>query len=97
MLRCMPGLELNDLGYINYADQVNQENEVSYFVNQPVSIFRTYNITLEQFNNWNFNGTWLGSGGHLSFTSEFRKQWTFAANLIFHSGAYDTRILKGRL
>ena len=67
---------------MNTADEINQENEVSFFVNQPVSIFRTYNIGLEQFNSWNFNGTYLGSGGHLSFTSEFKNQWSFEANLI---------------
>ena len=90
-----PGLELNDLGYMRTADEINQGNEISYFVNQPVSIFRTYNITLEQFNSWNFNGTFLGSGGHLSFSSEFRNQWKLGANVIFHSGAYDTKILRG--
>ena len=90
-----PGLELNDLGYMNTADQINQENEISYFVNKPVSIFRTYNIGLEQFNTWNFNGTFLGTGGHLSFTSEFRNQWSFGVNLIYHSKAHDTKILRG--
>ena len=90
-----PGLELNDLGYMRTADEINQENEISYFVNQPVSIFRYYNITLEQFNSWNFNGTYLGSGGHLSFTSEFKNQWNFAANIIYHSKAFDTKILRG--
>jgi len=90
-----PGLELNDIGYMNSADEINQANEVSYFVNQPVSIFRTYNITLEQFNSWNFNGTFLGSGGHLSFASEFTNQWRFGANLIYHSKGFDTRVLRG--
>jgi hypothetical protein len=90
-----PGIELNDLGYMNEADAVRQENEVSFFVNQPVSIFRTYNITLEQFNSWNFNGTYLGSGGHLSFTSEFKNQWSQMTNFILHSGGIDTRILRG--
>jgi hypothetical protein len=90
-----PGLELNDLGYMNTADEVTQENEVSYFVNQPVSIFRTYDIGLEQFNRWNFDGTYLGSGGHFSFTSEFKNQWRFSTNLIFDSEAYDTKVLRG--
>jgi hypothetical protein len=90
-----PGLELNDLGYMKTSDEVNQVNEVSYFVNKPVSIFRTYNISLEQFNSWNFNGTFLGSGGHLSYTSEFKNQWKLGANVIYHSGAYDTKILRG--
>jgi len=90
-----PGLELNDLGYMNTADEINQENEVSFFVNQPVSIFRTYSIGLEQFNTWNFDGLYLGSGGHLSFSSEFTNQWSFGTNLIYKSQAYDTKILRG--
>ena len=90
-----PGLELNDLGYMNSADVINQENEIAYFVNKPVSIFRTYKIDLEQFNSWNFNGTYLGSGSHLAFTSEFKNQWSLGLNLIFHSPAMDTRILRG--
>ncbi|MGB8491818.1 MAG: DUF5916 domain-containing protein [Bacteroidales bacterium] len=90
-----PGLELNDLGYMQTADEINQSSEVSYFINQPVSIFRTYNISLEQFNNWNFNGTFLGSGGHFSFRAEFRNLWTAEGNVIYHTGAYDTKILRG--
>jgi hypothetical protein len=90
-----PGLELNDLGYMITADEINQENEISYFINQPVSIFRNYNVTLEQFNSWNFNGTYLGSGGHLSFTSGFKNQWSLGANLIYHSKTTDTKILRG--
>ena len=90
-----PGLELNDLGYMNSADEINQQNEVSYFVNKPVSIFNTYSINLEQFNSWNFNGTYLGSGAHLSLYSQFRNNYTFQANLIFHSQNTDTRKLRG--
>ncbi len=90
-----PGLELNDLGYMNSADEINQENELTYLINKPVSIFRTYNIGLEQFNTWNFDGLYLGSGGHLQFASEFLNQWGFSTNLIFHSRGIDTKILRG--
>jgi Domain of unknown function (DUF5916) len=90
-----PGLELNDLGYMKSSDEINQENEISYFVNRPVSIFNTYNITLEQFNSWNFNGAFLETGGHLSFASEFTNLWSLGADFICHSRAIDTRILRG--
>lgn len=90
-----PGLELNDLGYMNSADEINQENVVSYLINQPASIFNSYNISLEQFNTWNFYGQYLGSGAHLSFTSLLKNQWSFATNLIYHSGTLDTKILRG--
>jgi hypothetical protein len=90
-----PGLELNDLGYMNTADEITQENVVSYLVNQPVSIFNTCEISLEQFNSWNFNGEYLGSGAHLSFLSQFKNQWGFSTNLIYHSRSLDTKILRG--
>lgn len=90
-----PGLELNDMGYMRTADEIDQENELSYFVNQPVSVFRSYNITLEQFNKWNFNGTYLGSGARLSFSSGFMNQWNFSTNLIFNGRGTDTKILRG--
>jgi hypothetical protein len=90
-----PGLELNDLGYMQSSDDISQENNLSYFVNQPVSIFRTYSITLEQFNSWNFNGSYLGSGSHLSFTASFTNKWGFSTNLIGNTRQLDTRILRG--
>jgi len=90
-----PGLELNDLGYMKTADEINQENELSYFVNQPVSIFRTYKVSLEQFNTWNFEAKYLGSGCHLAFTAEFINQWSLETNLIYKSQSYDTKILRG--
>ena len=90
-----PGLELNDLGYMTMADEITEENVVSYFINQPAFIFRSYNISLEQFNTWNFNGTYLGSGGHFSFTSGLKNQWNFGTNFIYHSNAYDTKLLRG--
>ena len=90
-----PGLELNDLGYMNTADEINQVNVISYLINQPVSIFNFYNISLEQFNTWNFHGAYIGSGAHLSFTSQFKNKWGFSTNLIYHTKALDTKILRG--
>jgi hypothetical protein len=90
-----PGLELNDLGYMNYSDNITQTNEISYFITRPVSVFNSYDITLEQFNSWNFSGSYLGSGGHLAFNSVFKNQWNLSANLIFHSKSLDTKILRG--
>lgn len=90
-----PGLELNDLGYMRSADYINQVNEISYLINKPLWVFHSYSIKLEQFNSWNFNGTYLGSGGHLAFDSEFTNNWKFNTNLIYHSEQLDTRLLRG--
>jgi hypothetical protein len=90
-----PGLELNDLGYMTTADVINQDNVVSYGINQPYSIFSTCDISLEEINTWNFNGEYLGSGVNLTLTSVFKNQWSFAANEIYHTKTLDTKILRG--
>jgi hypothetical protein len=90
-----PGMELNDIGYMQSADAIRQENEISNFVNRPVSIFRTYTITLEEFNEWNFNGSYIGSGTHLALSFTFLNRWNLQTNLIYHTQTLDTRILRG--
>jgi hypothetical protein len=90
-----PGLELNDLGYMNSADEIQETNEVTYLVTKPVSVFNTLEVNLEQFNSWNFGGTWLGSGSYFSFSSTLRNNWRLGANVTFHSQADDPRKLRG--
>jgi hypothetical protein len=90
-----PGLELNDLGYMQTADQVDQLNEISYLINHPVSIFNSYDISLELFTSWNFNGRYPGSGAHFIFGSQFINRWSTQLNLIYHFQTLDTRILRG--
>ena len=90
-----PGLELNDLGYMTYADEIKNQNNISYLINKPVSIFHTYTIGLEQFNMWNFNGMFLGSGANLSYYAEFKNNWSLNAEVIMHTGAKDPRFLRG--
>jgi len=44
-----PGLDLNDLGFMQTADIMKLSNSISYFVNQPVSISgRTRSDSMKQ-------------------------------------------------
>jgi hypothetical protein len=90
-----PGLELNDLGFLQTADFIQQENSVSYFVIQPVSIFRTYSVSLSEFNNWNFGMDYLLSGGNLNLYFEFLNNWAVSLSFTYTSQELDTRILRG--
>lgn len=90
-----PGLDLNDIGYMQTADMVSQKNAVSYFKNQSVSIFRTFRAGLEEFNNWDFGGTYLSSGGQLNLYAEFLNKWSVSNQLGLTGESIDTRILRG--
>ncbi|MCB8994389.1 MAG: carbohydrate binding family 9 domain-containing protein [Bacteroidales bacterium] len=90
-----PGLELNDIGYMQMSDQISQSSELKYFVVQPVSVFRSYSIGLREYNNWNFGGTYLGSGSRVSFMADFKNKWSFSLNFLAYSTSIDSRILRG--
>ena len=90
-----PGLDFNDLGYMQTTDILKIGNSVSYFVNQPVYIFRTYSIGLSQINTWDFGMRHLSSGGSLNLYFEFLNNWAVSSSLTYTSEALDPRILRG--
>lgn len=90
-----PGLDLNDLGYMQVSDVVNQKNIISYFATNPVSIFRTYRIGFDQFNNWDFDGIYLNSGGDFNLYLEFLNKWSFMNSAGYVGKTLDTRLLRG--
>ncbi len=90
-----PGLDLNDIGFMQTADVVKLTNSVSYFVNQPVSIFRTYSVGVGQTNDWNFGIRHLSSGGGLDIYMEFLNNWAVSVEGSYTGEALDTRLLRG--
>ena len=90
-----PGLDLNDLGYMQMADLINQETEVSYFVNKPVSIFRTYTVGVHQNNYWDYGRNYLFSGVYLFSTMEFLNRWAVAPSIHYRNEGLDNRLLRG--
>lgn len=90
-----PGFDLNDMGYMQMADIIKQKSSVYYFVNKPVSIFRTYNISLSETNNWDFGLRYLSSNVNLGIYLEFLNNWAFNISSGYTPQSLDTRILRG--
>jgi hypothetical protein len=90
-----PGLELNDIGYMQMTDIIRQTNEISYFVNKPVSVFRTYSISFEQGNHWDFGGRYLVSDFEIETRFEFLNKYVIAFHPGYQSQRLDTRLLRG--
>ena len=90
-----PGLDLNDVGFMQVADIVKQANSISYFVNKPVSIFRTFNVSFNQSNNWNFGGEYLSSSAYLNYYCEFINKWGGNIMVNYLTKTLNTSILRG--
>jgi hypothetical protein len=80
---------------MQHADFIKQQNDLSYFVNRPVSVFRTYSTGLTQFNHWDFSGEHISSGAGFNLYLEFLNKWSLNTEVTFTSRALDTRILRG--
>jgi hypothetical protein len=90
-----PGLDLNDIGYMRTADVVKMTNALSYFVNQPVSIFRTYSIGVTEASNWDFGMHYLSTTLGTTLYLEFLNNWALSFEGGHTSQALDTRLLRG--
>ncbi|MCU7552090.1 carbohydrate binding family 9 domain-containing protein [Chitinophagaceae bacterium LB-8] len=90
-----PGLDFNDIGFMQMADIIKQRNSVYYFINKPVSIFRTFNISLSETNNWDFGLRYLSSNTNLSAYFELVNKWAINTSVSYTSQSLDTRILRG--
>ena len=90
-----PGLELNDLGFQNKADEIWEGQMVGYVENIPKGIFRTYEISLGEINYWNFGGEYLYSAWELEGISLFKNKWGFNFDLNRQGKTLNTSLLRG--
>jgi len=90
-----PGMDLNDLGYMQTADIIKSTNAVSYFVNQPVGILRTYTLGLTETSTLDFGGRYLATNVTGSLYSEFLNNWALSVSLSHTPEVLDTRLLRG--
>jgi len=72
-----PGLELNDVGYLQQADQAMQYMWMGYQNLNPVGIFRRMNLNINQWNGWNFGGEKMFTGGNINGGGQFKNYWGF--------------------
>ncbi len=90
-----PGLELNDIGYLRSTDEIFQVNWLGYKFTKPKGIMRSANINVNQWNSWNFNGSYLFSGGNFNGHIQFSNQWSLHAGYNMDSETISSSLLRG--
>jgi hypothetical protein len=90
-----PGLDLNDLGYIKQADYIQENAKLTYKVNKPLGIMRSYYTEFTQDHFWSFGGENTLDRLNLHGFIQFNNLWLMHANLRCNFNNYDTRELRG--
>jgi hypothetical protein len=72
-----PEFEVNDLGYMQNADQILQLAYVGYEQFQPTKHFRRWNVNVNQWTGWNYGGDNNSLAGNINGSLELHNTWEF--------------------
>lgn len=90
-----PGLEMNDIGFMQMADLIINRNELSYFTSESVGIFRKINVSAQQNNVWDYALNHQQTHFNGALVLQFLNKWTFNTHMCHFPDAVDSRILRG--
>jgi len=90
-----PGLELNDMGFLQQADRIMQWTWAGYRINNPFFIFRRLNLNFNQWAGWNFDRQPLFTGGNINGGGQFNNYWGFHTGIGRETDILSTSELRG--
>ena len=90
-----PGLNLNDLGYINRTDEIQEIFWVGFSQREPVWIFRTINLNFNQWAATTFGLENRYYGGNINCHFMFKNYWSFGFGVDREGNGLLTNTLRG--
>lgn len=90
-----PGFEINDLGFMPSVDEIFQVFWVGYRVYEPFSIFRNFNLNLNQWTVWDFGGNNQNYGANINGHTQFKNYWNMSFGVNYNSRNISNGLLRG--
>jgi hypothetical protein len=90
-----PGLDLNDVGYLQNADEIITGLWSAYQFDKPFSIFRQIRPNANYWTGWDFGGTHLFTGGNLSVYVQFKNLWWTNIGGNYEGASISNSLLRG--
>ncbi|MBK7670153.1 MAG: hypothetical protein IPJ24_02010 [bacterium] len=90
-----PGFEINDLGYMRVADEINHFAWASYVQRNPAGIFNNLQVNANEWVDWDFGGTRLNRAVNVNTGGQFRGQQGFHLSATRNFGRISNTELRG--
>ena len=90
-----PGFEINDVGFLQRADEVTQSNWFQVRSDRPTRIFRNRNVNFNQWAGWNFGGDLRFWGGNINSHYTLVSNWSFGGGLNYNGQGLADRATRG--
>ncbi|MCK4415166.1 MAG: carbohydrate binding family 9 domain-containing protein [Candidatus Eisenbacteria sp.] len=76
-----PEFEINDLGYMRGADEINQFTWAGYYVDDPLWLFHSFAFNTNQWVNWDFGGGHTSNSFNANTNMTFKNRWSVHAGI----------------
>ncbi|NQX81220.1 MAG: carbohydrate binding family 9 domain-containing protein [Flavobacteriaceae bacterium] len=90
-----PELELNDIGFMNSADEVDHYLWSSYQTLKPFSVFRSFRINYNHFFNWDYSGNLNNITFSPNMHFNTKSYWNFGTGMNFDIKNISNKVLRG--
>ena len=90
-----PGFESNDLGYHSRGDIINGHVQAGYQSFHPGKVFRTWNLKMTYYRNYDFGGNRIGEYFYVDGVGKFLNYWTATFQLNYEPPKYSHYLTRG--
>ncbi len=90
-----PGFELNDVGYLRNADEVNQFAWAGYSIRNPVGILRRMSFNVNQWLDFEYGGENLYQAANFNTNATFLNNWSTNASITRENERISVHELRG--
>ncbi|HZH76333.1 MAG TPA: DUF5916 domain-containing protein, partial [Archangium sp.] len=90
-----PGLELNDMGRLNSADDIEVDVGLRYRETTPSRLLRNWNVGLSAYNNWNYGLTRQATHLSLSGSTTLPNFWSGNFRVTYQPRALSDTLTRG--
>ncbi|HEX4935889.1 MAG TPA: DUF5916 domain-containing protein, partial [Gemmatimonadaceae bacterium] len=90
-----PGLEINDVGFMQNANNMGQSNWFALVFQQPKWFYRRWQVNFNQWNVWTADGLNTGHGGNVNMNGQLRNMWFVYAGFGGETGSHCVACLRG--
>lgn len=90
-----PGLELNDIGFLLAANEINHFTWAGLHYQQPFSIFRNTRLNYNHWSRWDFAGKFLYQAFNFNTHATFKNNWQSGTGLTWAAYGVSNNALRG--
>jgi hypothetical protein len=90
-----PGFDINDLGYLQRADEISQSNWFQIRSDTPNRWRRSINVNFNQWSGYNVDGDRRFSGGNINAHATLTSNWSLGGGININGRGFADRLTRG--